>query len=294
MRKIIFLLLSAIYFSGFTQVKIPIAKGDISVILFPSEISNYKLGNKLEFIAEKDINNSINIRIIEDTSPKRGTNLVVFTKDGSVYQVNLELKSIVENNIHSLTLKNATVKGNLLTVAQPTIPINAEKPATASNGSLNSNQSTVENELKDIDPDVLEACKKSNKRKKRIFQILKKEYSMILSLRDVAYFKDQIFLFIDLKNKGGQAYDVKQVTYLLSTSTNGIFKGSQKKGLTPYYIHKEPKRIEGRTTHQFIVVLNKTSINEQRAITIRVDELGGERNLNLDIKDQIINNPKAL
>lgn len=293
-KHFLILLLLATSLEFYSQTKISITKGYTSILTFPNTIKDVKNGNELEFIV-KHSNNIIEVQVNKKAFPKKGTNIIVFTKDGSIYQVNLTLVNSVTNNIHSIKKENASVKGKL---EEKTILENVLNKVSSSVNTITSVEDTslsIEKEEKDpVLKKIITLCEANKKRKRRIIGSVNKSYNIILSIKDVAYEGDFIYLFYEIKNKGGQAYDVEWVNFFKSTNEKGDNTTSQRNLIKTFYIHDSPTRIEGKAKYQFTAVINKTSINENKAITVRIKELGGERNLILNVKHQIINNPTKL
>ncbi|WP_083629645.1 DUF4138 domain-containing protein [Tenacibaculum agarivorans] len=296
MKKTLFILATTLLISLFSygQKTIEIAKGYTSMLIFEDPIKDVKNGNPLEFKAKKGGETSIELNINPKAFPKKGTNIIVFTADGSIYQLDLVVKTVVTNNIHPIARAEATVKGTLKVKKQKSKAIkndNSLASVTYSEPNLNVSE---EGEFDPVIEKIKKACAGQTKRSKRIVGKLEKKYKMIFSLRDVAYLDDHIYLFFDLKNKGGQAYDVEWIRYYKSTNDMEGYSTNQRNTIPTTYIHNDPKRVEGKSRHTFIAVIAKTSISENKAITVRVKELGGERILGINIKDQIINNPVKL
>lgn len=283
MRNIIIIMLFSISINAISQTEISVAHGYTSVVLFDSEVNEIINGNELEFVMEKGGTNTASKRIVKisvfsGADPKQGTNCMVFTKDGKYYELDVVLKEKISSKVTHI--KGAD-RERIAPIVPSVVTDNDTAPVSIPTGNTN------------VDP-IKEACRNNENRKKRIIQVLNKSYNIIFSLRDVAYMGDYQYLFFEIRNKGGQAYDIDDINFFKSTAERGIDLTNQKDILPLQYIHNNPKRIEGKTKYQFIAVINKTSINQNKSITVRIKELGGERNLILNLKDQIINNPIKL
>lgn len=265
------------------QQNIDIAKGYNSIVMFNSDISeeteNIRIGNEEEFIVSKISDRVIEIKVDSESNPSSGTNCTVITNDGKLYLFNLNLKSKISSKVIEADPQLATnINSNDGYVVSSTIE-NYKK-----------NESITRD--KDYEK-VIENCENNAKRKKRVFTTPSKSNNVILTVRDIAHRNNKLYLFFDINNKGGQSYQVEWVN-MNTTTKLGETRSIQTKILTPYYIHNEPKIVKGKSKYKFIVVLNKTTINQNKQISIDIKELGGERNLILNINDEIINNPIQL
>jgi len=297
MKRIVFVLITLFAFTVYGQHDVNVLKEYTSILIFKSEIVNIINGNEIDFLIEKDPNafskdKTLTLKVFPESTTQKGTNLIVFTKDGNIYDFNLIFKKPLKL-IHHIALNDAhsaiPVNEQIIT-EQPVEEEYSIKSRKEPKKQINKEISIptlVEDEM-DL---VLQNCKKTSNRKKRLFQNLSKSYNVTLSIADMAYSEDKLYMYFDIRNKGGQAYDVAYMRFFLSTNEEDITITTQKDPIDVYYIHNNPIRIEGKSKHKFIAVIDKTSINQNKAITVRIKEKGGERDLNLNIKDQIINNP---
>ena len=197
---IIFLVLAS--FELTAQSKIDVAKGYTTFLIFDSKIIDIKPGNELEYIIKKETNGptaekSLTIKILPEAFPESGTgtNLIVFTEDNYMYNFDIAYKNKLSSSpIHYIKTDNAHSQ----------LPGSIKKESSENQSSpgntLNSQESNINNVSYEKDEklqSVIELCKKNQKRRKRIFKNLTKSYNVRLSLRDVAYNDDEIYMFFD-------------------------------------------------------------------------------------------------
>ena len=275
------------------QQQINVYKNYTSILIFKSDIVNIINGNDIDYIIEKDANKfsnnrTLTIKQLPESRIQSGTNVIVFTKDGNIYHFDLIYKK-PQQLIHHIDPEKAHSSLPESNIVENSAPI--ENQSTPVNRKTSTSVPAETDEKMDK---VIAMCEKTEGRKKRIFQNLVKSYNVYLSLKDIAYSGDELYLYFELRNKGGQAYDIEYMHFFKSTSETENNITSQKDRLDVYYIHNDPDRISGKSKHEFIAVIQKTSINENKTIAVRIKEKGGERDLNLNINDQIINNPVKL
>jgi len=285
MRKVLSFFICLMSFSLNAQEVIKITKNNTALIFFPNSIATILNGNDLEFIVKQKGDKAITMKFEDEVeNPKKGPNVIVSTIDGNLYEIFFELAQKVENNIHFITKEMANVQGATFKIEneREIKEEEEEKEKEASQPLFNDKELIY----------VKQQCELHSNRKKRIFQEKSKKsnsHNIILSLSDVAYDKDKKYVFLNIHNKGGQAYDVNWINFFKSTTNTGEFQINQDTPLPLYYLHNPPMRIEGKSKYQFIAVLNTTSISKEKAISVRIAELNGARNLILNIKDKHIN-----
>ena len=111
--------------------------------------------------------------------------------------------------------------------------------------------------------------------------IRKKEKGIVLSLKNLKYHGDNVFLQFEIENKSGVRFDFD---YLKIFKINGNKKRNssyQELPLEPVYVHNKPSQILANTKVKMVYVVPKFIITKSDQITVRLQEMHTSRNLEL-------------
>src|SRR5690606_11063147 len=123
--------------------------------------------------------------------------------------------------------------------------------------------------------------------------IFRSKNHITLKLSNVAYVRDKTFFVVTISNKSSIDYDLNFIQF------NKIAKKASKKSnyqaieIRPIEeSNYQPfKRIGAFSSHTAVYVFDKLSIDKNKLINIEINELQGERNLQLPVDHSIVNNP---
>lgn len=107
---------------------------------------------------------------------------------------------------------------------------------------------------------------------------------VILKLLNITYYKDEVYLVIEIKNRSGIDFEID---YLNVSRVNGNNKRKapyQNLQLKVLYKHKLPDVIMNKHMKRFVYVLPKFVLGKNEKLEIEIQELKGSRNLILKIK----------
>jgi len=221
------------------------------------------------------------------------TNLMIITDDGSIfsfivkYQKTITKFNYFYNNQSSINNLNK-LKGNKTVLK-------------SSDNNENENGVITENSY-----DTVGIYSKNNIGKEKDFEKMCKAVindgiffrrftcsnNMVeLKLNNLEYKNDYFYFFMTIKNNTNIDYDVNFTEFYISTKKKKLRSSAQKIMYKPDYIFNNPKRIKGKTSEQFVYVIKKFTVSNNKVLIIDINELKGERNLSLEINAEIINNP---
>ncbi|WP_421805757.1 DUF4138 domain-containing protein [Flagellimonas sp.] len=141
----------------------------------------------------------------------------------------------------------------------------------------------------------LDFCKSLLNAKNEYKNIFRTKSNILLKLSNVAYRNDKSFLVVTIENKSTVDYDLNFIQF------NKIAKKASKKS-NYQAIEIKPlldssfntfERIPALSSHTAVYVFDKLSIDRNKLINIEINELQGERNLQLPVDHNIINNPNS-
>lgn len=305
MKKLILTLLFPCLF--FAQNKVEISEDYSTVLIFPSVIDTYILGNNQEYFVKQNNNSSsisrlaLTIGYIKIGDVEKNTNLIVFTKDGNSYSFELNYAKIPKKiDPYYITLEQGTnniiapVQDDLKTVKVKDSYYTSNVETVVNSNNTQSNISNKDALYTHNKIAFLENyCKSHNETPKRLFRVRDKSSNIKFSLKDISFKKDELYFHLMIENEGGQAFDVDFINSKLARNYKGKAT-EQSIPLTPLFIFNEPKRIDGNSTLHFTMVYKKFTINDKKQFQIDLAEKEGERDLLLVIDNRLVNNPQSL
>lgn len=131
-------------------------------------------------------------------------------------------------------------------------------------------------------------------------------YKRTLTVLDNLYFrlknyysdKEEVYFLFEIDNKSKIDFDINFIKFFAALKKKKkrvleqqIFLGENG---SPIYTHKLPKRIKPGETKQFVCVFKKTPLSRDKIILVNLSELKGERVLELELDNRIVNYPRKL
>lgn len=297
---------------------IKVSKNFSTVLIFPDEIIEDFLGNKLEFLKykPKQIQGVFSKKIVELTYNRKAknipnmTNYTVITKDGNFYEFLLDKvntltrpsyfinKNIARKNIFELSDDDKTIKEDEIISQKYTYYTESLKDViyyydtnkikSSKWYSLNSHQMDSlynKNKIAYLKLKTYEISKKI--KKGRYFE---KSGNVYIWLKGIYYDKNEIYINFYLENKETLDFEVD----FIKTKIFTIYKKkSTKQNLShkPLMVYNQPKIVKGNQGNYFQIVFNRFTLSEKRALLIEIKEKNGERDLSIEIPNNFINNP---
>eukprot|EP01093_Parvamoeba_rugata_P019716 TRINITY_DN907_c0_g1_i1.p1 TRINITY_DN907_c0_g1~~TRINITY_DN907_c0_g1_i1.p1 ORF type:complete len:278 (-),score=28.20 TRINITY_DN907_c0_g1_i1:21-854(-) len=128
-------------------------------------------------------------------------------------------------------------------------------------------------------------------RKQRIGTIQKRNESIVLSVENIVFDKEELYFVIQIENKSSMDYDLNFLNLSLETRQKGKRKSLQKLLQEPIFKHNVPSRIAEGEVVKLVYVMPKFSIINDRRLVVELNEKNGERDLKLKVSHKYINNP---
>ena len=267
MKKLIIILSLGIVFSAHAKNKVQLdtlyANSTMTMALFfPSDIKQGITGSDnfvFTYNREKEQNLGL-LKAVKGTP----SNLLVITKDGSVYSYILKYSEHLENPNRFIT-SNESI-GNAKQVQKMKVDtIKSPKKSISVTDSQDLLRRSCES--------LLKLPEEKN--------IKKKMNGIKLSLKNLKYHGDNVYLQFEIENKSGVRFDFD---YLNIFKVNGNKKRNasyQKMSLKPIYIHNKPTQILPNTKAKMIYVVPKFTIGDNEKIEARLQELNTTRSVHL-------------
>ncbi|SIQ13383.1 DUF4138 domain-containing protein [Maribacter ulvicola] len=128
-------------------------------------------------------------------------------------------------------------------------------------------------------------------RKQRIGTIQKRNESIVLSVENIVFDKEELYFVIQIENKSSLDYDLNFLNLSLETRQKGKRKSLQKLFQETIFKHNVPSRIAAGKVARLVYVMPKFSISNDRRLVVELNEKNGERDLKLKVSHKYINNP---
>jgi hypothetical protein len=254
-------------FQGLTQKPLDtlFANSDKTVSLFFPKPIRQGIVGKDHFVFSYDTENQNYLGLLQ-ASPGVESNLLAITSDGQVYSYILRYaKKLPQLNYFISTTEsigNEIPKAKAETVLKP--------KAKAVDTKFGSAISTKD-------------CEAFLKNSRHPLRKSEKQYGIKLSVRDIKYYKGALYYLMEIQNKTGIDYQPNYLRFFTENKTGLSRKSIQKLQIQPKYVYQMPKVIPSNATKEFVVVLPKFTIDKHKIILIELNELYGERNLELEM-----------
>lgn len=124
------------------------------------------------------------------------------------------------------------------------------------------------------------------------YHIWGKNGKVHLFLTNLKYNKNELYFFFRLVNKESLDFEIGSLKTSIAPK---IKKGNSYQKISMEYIYHYdiPARVTGGGKHEFVLVFEKFALDRKKALYIDIDELNGNRNIQLAIDGRrTINNPK--
>jgi len=201
-------------------------------------------------------------------SPGVESNLLTITNDGQIYSYILKYsKKLTKLNYF---IKKEESIGN-------EIPIEKEERAIKNVSNIDKRKKEKEMGLYDKN------CASILKNRRRPLNISKQKYKIEVSIKNIVYHNDALYYLMEINNNSKIDYDVNYLRFFTKNESGLKRKSIQKLQIKPVYRYQNPKRIKSNSKTEFVIVLPKFSIDNQKSIIVELNELKGERNLELKL-----------
>lgn len=135
------------------------------------------------------------------------------------------------------------------------------------------------------------ACLYLLKQKQKIRALSESKYGVILSIENIVFDKEELYLVIRIENASSLDYDLNFLNLSIETRKKGKKKSLQNIGYEPIFKHGLPEKVREKEIHKLVFVVPKFSISKERQLILELNEKNGERDVKLKISHKFINNP---
>lgn len=275
-------------------------------LFFPDAIKSGIVGNSNFTFGYKKEGGS-KIGILKST-PGPESNLLVVTDNGNIYSfiIKHELNIQRLNYFVKDTMAVGNENGNIVYENPPEIdppivdtPINEmnkrEIKATNSTNVVEAvkiNDFQTEKNNQNNDPELEKECKSEIAKAQYYNRILGLKDKIFVRLKSLSYIGNDLYFTLILENNSSLDYDINYLNFYNISKNKKRNTVTQRIAFEARYIYNMPLRIGAMQKHQVVFVYNKFTINENKSLLIELTEDNGERVVELEIPNNLINNPK--
>ncbi|KQC28651.1 DUF4138 domain-containing protein [Flagellimonas eckloniae] len=227
-------------------------------LFFPSDIKQGITGSE-HFVFTYNREKEQNLGLLKAVKGEP-SNLLVITTDGKVYSYILKFAEHLENPNRFISLQESIGDTQILTTGK-----------TETTKDLDVGPSVNDS------PELLRRSCESFLKLPEEKHIRKKHRGIALTLKNLKYRGDNVFLQFEIENKSGVRFDFD---YLKIFKVNGNKKRNasyQELPITPVYVHNKPSRILPNTKVRIVYVAPKFIINRNEKMVARLQELNAIR-----------------
>ncbi len=202
--------------------------------------------------------------------PGKESNLLVVNRNGSVFSYIIRYKAQLSKLNYFIPVSSSI--GNEKTKID--LPILPEEEQQLNNANY-----------------YLRACRYLLNNKQPIRTLQKRNYGVVLSVKNIVFDKEELYFVIQIDNKSALDYDLNFLNLSTETRQKGKRKSLQRVYHSLLYKHNMPSKIRENETARFVYVLPKFSLSNDHRVILQLNEDNGERNIELNISHRFINQP---
>lgn len=204
--------------------------------------------------------------------PGKESNLLVVNRNGSIFSYIVRYKKQLSKLNYFIPLSNS---------------IGNEKPIVIDSIQAETSEKSIDNRTYYYQ----KFCSYLLNRNQRIGRIKKRNEGIVLSVENIVFDKKELYFVIQIENNSTLDYDLNFLNLSIETRQKGKKKSLQSLYQEPIYKHNLPSKIAEGKMIQFVYVLPKFSLSNDRRAILELNEKDGERNFELKISHRYINNP---
>ena len=204
--------------------------------------------------------------------PGKESNLLVVGKNGAVFSYIVTYKKKLDQLNYFIPMSRS---------------IGNEKPTALDSTTIVKREDTIDNSTYYYN----KFCSYLIDRKQRIGRLKKRNESIVLSVENIIFDKEELYFVIQIENKSSLDYDLNFLKLSVGTRKKGKKKSSQRLYQEPVFKYNWPSKVKENETVRLVYVLPKFSISNDRRAVLELNEKNGERNLKLKVSHRFINNP---
>lgn len=275
MRTVFFL--SILFYSAFAKAQHPIALDTIYAnehknvaLFFPEPIRQGITGaDNFVFTYNRDKEQYFGLL---QARPGKESNLLVINRDGSIFSYLISYKARLDRLNYFVPVSKS---------------IGNEKPIVEKNSKVIDNDTTIGNSAYHYQ----KFCSYLIDRNQSIGRIKNRNEGIVLSVENIVFDKDELYLVIQIGNRSSLDYDVNFLNLSVQTRSKGKRKSLQTLFKKPVYEFNVPTKVVAGKTTRMVYVVPKFSLSKDRRAILELNEKDGERNVALKVSHRFINNP---
>ena len=233
-----------------------------TALFFPSNIKQGITGSE-NFVFTYNREKEGNLGLLKAVSSEN-SNLLVITTDGKVYSYILKYSETIENPNRFIDF-NESIGNQKRVIKRDNIKTKSHINIKPTIDSLNLLRKSCESLLK------LPEEKNRRKQKRKIK----------LSLKNLYYKGDHVFLQFEIENKSGVRFDFDYLKIFKVSGNKKRNASYQEIPINPIYRHKIPNQIPHNGKERFVYVLDKFNIAKNERILVQLQEKNTTRNVEL-------------
>jgi len=204
--------------------------------------------------------------------PGKESNLLVINSDGSIFSYIVRYKEQL-SQFNYFIPKSSRIGSEIL-IMNDSISVTVAK----------SNINYKNNYYQKFSSYLIESRQRFGRNKKRTEGI-------ILSVENIVFDTEELYFVIEIKNNSTLDYDLNFLKLSIETRLKGKRKSLQRLYQEPLFKYNLPSKIKENETARFVYVLPKFSLSNDLRVILELHEKDGERNIELKISHNYINNP---
>ncbi len=204
--------------------------------------------------------------------PGKESNLLVVNRNGSIFSYIVRYKKQLSKLNYFIPLSNS---------------IGNEKPIVTDSIKAETSEKSIDNRTYYYQ----EFCSYLLNRNQRIGRIKKRNESIVLSIENIVFDKEELYFVIQIENNSTLDYDMNFLNLSIETRQKGKKKSLQRLYQKPIYKQHLPLKITEGKMVRLVYVMPKFSLSNDRRAILELNERNGERNIELKIAHRYINNP---
>lgn len=204
--------------------------------------------------------------------PGKESNLLVVNRNGSIFSYIVRYKKQLSKLNYFIPLSNS---------------IGNERPIVTDSIQAETSEKSIDNRTYYYQ----KFCSYLLNRNQRIGRIKKRNESIVLSVENIVFDKEELYFVIQIENNSTLDYDLNFLNLSIETRQKGKKKSLQRLYQEPIYRHRLPSKIVEGEMVRFVYVLPKFSLSNDRRAILELNEKDGERNIELKIAHRYVNNP---
>lgn len=296
-------------------VQIEVSGARNTQIIFSSDIKDREIGQLSFRFVEGSNRRILRLNYVgEKEDYSLNTNLQVETVDGNIYDISvtnvknpskttyiidqkfaitninsIENQIIASNNRFYSSVNNKRNKTRVANKGYIHSSDLSDLPNDRDNYKDPSDSLYISNKAEYFD----KICQEINGSKRQYsgFKSIAEKQNIELTIKGVYSNKDELYFVFNLKNKGGQPFDIKKWRLFRSSAKRKEIELKQPKDYRVIYEYGYNKRVDPLGEMNFTFVVKKFTIAKDKAVYFDIDELNGERDIYIPLFYKRINYP---